>query len=275
MKNKIILALLVCLAIFTLSACGAKKEIVGSWHMTEAAGGQSLSEYAESVGLNEILIATTLTFNDDGSFNAENGLSIAMGLEASSGTWEYSNGAYLITMSDGTQYQADLKDGKLTLITSDGITVFESGAANIDAEEAKRAYAALREDPEPDEPEDNTPKPSAPASPGAIEESEKPEEETPAPNISASEVYNNIIGKLWVDADGNYYDFYDDNTCYVKYKTGSELTGEYQFIDDNGKIIFDVILNESEQLRTLTDMDENSISFKDDAGNELKLTKTE
>lgn len=278
MKNKILFSLLAILAILTLSACGAKKEIVGSWHLTELSGGQSLSDYAKSVGLNEVLAATTYNINEDGTFTAESGLSLALGQGAISGTWKYSNGSYLITMSDGTQFQAELKDGNLNIIAADGTMILEPGAADIDVEAAKQAYAELMENTA--EPENTTPseteKPDITASPGAIEETEKPEEETPATSsIHASDVYDNIIGKIWIDGDGNYYDFYNDNTCYVKYKNGNELTGEYQFIDDSGKIVFDMILNESEQLYSLTDMDENSISFKNDSGKELKLTKTE
>lgn len=280
MKNKIILLLLAAIAVFAFSACGAKKEIVGSWHLTEFAGGQSLSEYAESVGLNEILVTTTYVINEDGTFRAESGLSLAMGQEGLRGTWEYSNGSYFIGVSEENRYQVELKDGKLNIYAADGTMVFEPGAADIDVEEAKRAYAGLMENPD-DTKDDNSPseteKPSVTASPGAIEETGKPkEEETPAPeSIHATNVYDNIIGKIWVDDDGNYYDFYDDNTCYVKYKNGNELTGEYQLIDDTEGIVFDVILNESEQLRSLTKMEENTISFKDTEGNEFILTKVE
>lgn len=268
MKRKILLFLFCIFILFTLTACGnSGKDIKGEWHVVKI-GGLSLTDYGKAMDADEILFRTNYTFNEDGTFSAISGLNIAAGENGIQGKWSYSDKKYTLDIPGTSGFSAYLENGILYLSTSAGQMELEPGTDNIDKEAAKNAYdkAFSEPSPGPSPGESPSPEPSASpsASPGAIDESPEPSESPDADTpLDTSEMYNNILKNTWKDADENIYNFYNDHTCYVKYSNGNELSGEYQFLDDDGQIVLDLIINEAEQIYVLEEMEEDSFSFSD------------
>ncbi len=108
--------LLSILTMASLAGCGGKKdsapEIIGTWKVVnvETAGvSVDFDKFAQQLGQDADSLVMEITVKEDKSF------SINMMGQKKEGTWEEKSGKYTLTL-DGTDQEAEIKDGKLTLI---------------------------------------------------------------------------------------------------------------------------------------------------------------
>lgn len=281
MKKLRVLLCIMIMGVCMLAGCQKKDDIVGDWHIVTIAG-SSVKEYAKEYGMQEILINTNYTFAEDGTFVRESGLTIAADTGSESGTWKYKDHVYTVILADGTGYSAQIKDDTLTFSTAEGNVVLAKGSITIDEGASKAAYeeylemlagvpgdGSEGEDPE-EEPEATTePGESEPEETEAPSESEEPEETENPDDIypvtfSSTDVAAKMVAAKWTDADGAVYEFLENNTFSCVTADGAEIQGEYQLLDmDDESVIFDMIIDGTEQLKYITEYSEKEIICND------------
>ena len=123
MKKRVaVFMLAVVMAVLALAGCGGKKDaspVVGTWKATEVEAmgvNVKVDEYLEQMGMGDMKMEMSIT--DDGKFSMD------MAGQQVEGTWKFS-GSTLTLTAEGSDLDAEYKDGKITVDESGVKVIFE------------------------------------------------------------------------------------------------------------------------------------------------------
>ncbi|MCI9486355.1 MAG: DUF4923 family protein [Lachnospiraceae bacterium] len=123
MKKRIaVLMLAAVMVVLALAGCGGKKDaspVVGTWKATEVEAmgvNVKVDEYLEQMGMGDMKMEMSIT--DDGKFSMD------MAGQQVEGTWKFS-GSTLTLTAEGSDLDAEYKDGKITVDESGVKVIFE------------------------------------------------------------------------------------------------------------------------------------------------------